>query len=160
MKKIDTGQAIAIVANLGVVAGLVFLAVELQQANRIAIASTEIEVRNNFSSVNETFYVNREVAELMEKTTDPNATLSDAEVFRIGSIVRRLMNAWLAIETAYANGLVPESTFNTIEDDIRFSISNFPAARPIWRDVADVYSAQRSRETFELIYQVLEEFGA
>jgi hypothetical protein len=31
MKKIDLGQTIAIFANIGVIAGIVFLSVELQQ---------------------------------------------------------------------------------------------------------------------------------
>jgi hypothetical protein len=35
MKKIDLGQTIGILANLGVIAGIGFLAVELQQNNRL-----------------------------------------------------------------------------------------------------------------------------
>ena len=35
MKKIELGQLIQIVANLGVIAGIVFLAVELRQNNRL-----------------------------------------------------------------------------------------------------------------------------
>ena len=35
MKNIDLGQTIGILANLGVIAGIVFLAVELQQNNKL-----------------------------------------------------------------------------------------------------------------------------
>ena len=35
MKKIDLGQTIGILANIGVVAGTVFLAVELRQNNEL-----------------------------------------------------------------------------------------------------------------------------
>jgi hypothetical protein len=40
MKKIDLGQTITILANVGVIAGIVFLAIELQQNN--ALLETEI----------------------------------------------------------------------------------------------------------------------
>ena len=40
MKKLDLGQAIQIVANLGVVAGIVFLAIEVQQATNAVKSST------------------------------------------------------------------------------------------------------------------------
>lgn len=40
MKKIDVGQMITILANLGVIAGIVFLAIEIQQNTRTAQASS------------------------------------------------------------------------------------------------------------------------
>jgi hypothetical protein len=40
MKKIDIGQTIQILANIGVIAGIVFLAVEVQQANNAVQSST------------------------------------------------------------------------------------------------------------------------
>ncbi len=38
MKKIDLGQTITILANVGVIAGIVFLAVELRQNNTLMAA--------------------------------------------------------------------------------------------------------------------------
>jgi len=38
LKKIDLGQAISIVANLGVIAGIVFLGIELRQNNELLTA--------------------------------------------------------------------------------------------------------------------------
>ena len=40
MKQIDLGQTISILANLGVIAGIVFLAVELRQNNELLVAQT------------------------------------------------------------------------------------------------------------------------
>lgn len=48
MKKIDLGQTIAIVANLGVIAGIVFLGLELRQNNQLLRADaimTSIDTR-------------------------------------------------------------------------------------------------------------------
>jgi len=40
MKKIDLGQTIGIIANLGVIAGIAFLAIELRQNNELLVAQT------------------------------------------------------------------------------------------------------------------------
>lgn len=40
MKKIDLGQTIQILANVGVIAGIVFLAIELQQNNELQRSSS------------------------------------------------------------------------------------------------------------------------
>jgi len=41
MKKFDFGQTVSLLANLGVIAGIVFLAVELQQNNRLLSAEAQ-----------------------------------------------------------------------------------------------------------------------
>ena len=50
MKKIDLGQAITILANMGVIAGIVFLGIELRQNNELLSAearATRLSVRLN-----------------------------------------------------------------------------------------------------------------
>jgi hypothetical protein len=44
MKKIDIGQTITILANLGVIAGIVFLGIELQQNNRFLAAEARLSL--------------------------------------------------------------------------------------------------------------------
>jgi len=44
MNKIDLGQTIVILANVGVIAGIVFLAVEIRQNNRIVQAQTRAQI--------------------------------------------------------------------------------------------------------------------
>ena len=43
MKKIDLGQMITILANVGVIAGIAFLAIELQQNNQLLSAQARTE---------------------------------------------------------------------------------------------------------------------
>jgi hypothetical protein len=44
MKKIDLGQTINTLANIGVIAGIVFLGIEIQQNSRVATAQAEFSV--------------------------------------------------------------------------------------------------------------------
>ena len=61
MKKIDLGQSITILANIGVVAGIAFLAVELQQNNELL--RVEVELSRN-DRIAESFYRFSESPEL------------------------------------------------------------------------------------------------
>ena len=89
-------------ANIGVIVGILFLAVEIRQSNRIAIASTEIDVRNSFASSNRSLYSDSDFAELIVKISDVDAQLTPAEEWRVYQYVLEGVNTWLAIETAYA----------------------------------------------------------
>ncbi len=70
MKKIDLGQTITILANFGVVAGIVFLGFELRQNNQLL----DIEVRAAYSSranpIVELVIENPDLIVLMEKESE------------------------------------------------------------------------------------------
>ena len=53
MKKIDIRQAIALVANLGVVVGLVFVALEVRQSRIATELQSVSDVMNGWTSLNE-----------------------------------------------------------------------------------------------------------
>ena len=159
MKKIDVGQTLGILANIGVIAGILFLAFEIQQSNRIAIASSEIGIRNSFLSMNESIYTNTDVAELLAKATDSNVEFSTVEEIKIYSFVLGLMNTWLSVEIAYANGLVPPETYGVIEDDARSFLAEYPATLPVWHQAIDDFPALAPTEVFKTLNRVLNEYG-
>ena len=49
---------------VAVVLSLLFVGYQIQQANRITIVTTEYELRNNYSSLNELIIGNQELAQL------------------------------------------------------------------------------------------------
>lgn len=95
---------LTLLANIGVIAGIVVLAVEIQQSNRIAIASTEIEVRNSFDNLNVAIFSDPNLTELLVRLSDVDAQVTPEEDFRIYAYVLSAINTWLGIEAAYANG--------------------------------------------------------
>jgi hypothetical protein len=155
--EIDAFQIVALIANVGVIAGIVFLALELRQANRIAVASTEISIRSNLSALNESIYGSEGLSRLLAKASDADADLAPEEVIRMESFVRRLLNAYLALETAHFSGLAPKMTYESIENDIRGILSSWPALRPIFRQIADLYPAQESSSVYQMLERVLDE---
>ena len=82
MKKIDLGQTIAIIANIGVIAGIVFLAVELQQNNRLLDAQVSYNLLLSRTESRDETYFNPEFADFRFKVVS-GEELSPVEQFRV-----------------------------------------------------------------------------
>ena len=78
MKKIDLGQTITILANLGVIAGIVFLAVELRQNNALLQAQSRSDQNDQIISNVEAVYQNTDLATAVAKAS-LDQELSEAE---------------------------------------------------------------------------------
>ncbi len=150
-------ERLQILALLGVLAGLIFLALEIQQANRIAIATTEITVREGWGSVNETIFTNPETAALLAKARIADAEFSDAEREMLDAFAARMMNIWSGIEEAHANEMVSSVTFDKAIEDMKWHIDAYPGMRSLFEDYLEAYpSASESKLIRELV-QYLEE---
>ena len=93
MKKIDLGQTITILANIGVIAGIIFLAFELRQNNELLVAQT------TYSQ----FAIDREqrmaiiqtdgLLEAMVKVQS-NSPLSETEDLRLQFLYNDMVDTW------------------------------------------------------------------
>jgi hypothetical protein len=85
MKKIDAGELISIIANIGVIAGIVFLALELRQNNELIAA----EARATYASMDQTgwsFIIeNPDLADLLIKDRN-GGELSESEMLRLNAL--------------------------------------------------------------------------
>lgn len=70
MKRVDLAQAIQLLANVGVIAGIVFLALELQQNNSLLEAQAGYNLARNRVENNDLLKSSPEFAELMVKLAD------------------------------------------------------------------------------------------
>ncbi len=146
-----------ILASLGVLVGLIFLALEIQQANRIAIATTEITVREAWGSSNETVYTNPETAALLAKARSADAEFSDAEREMLDYFVARLTNIWDGIEEAYANEMVSRVTFDNAIADMKWTINAYPSMRSFFEDWVEIYPSSSESELAREMIRYLEE---
>lgn len=131
MKKIDLGQIINTLANLGVIAGIVFLGIELQQNNELL--ATEAR-RNRAAHIEENYGMlatDGELASIISKSLS-GETLTELELFRIGRWWLRVLTN---MEWAYAEMSPPE-----LETSIRRHrefFSNFESLRDTWSEFSD-----------------------
>jgi hypothetical protein len=84
MKKIDYGQTIAISANLAVVAGILFLGIELQQNNRLLDAQVSYNLLLHRTAARNEVYFNPEFAAFRFKV-ESGEELSPVEQFRLNT---------------------------------------------------------------------------
>ena len=91
MKKVDLRQTIGILANVGVIAGIVFLGLELRQNNELIAAEAEF---NRLSLVTDSYGVVAESSELPALfVKDRNGEeLTEEEFFRIESHWMRVLH--------------------------------------------------------------------
>ena len=90
MKKIDLGQTIQILANIGVLAGIVFLAIELRQNNELLASEAR---RNRAASVEASYGIlsqDSELASLVLKDVS-DESLSELERFRLQNWYMRVL---------------------------------------------------------------------
>ena len=93
MKNIDLGQGISIAANLGVIAGIVFLGVELNQNNRLLEAQAQYSLLENRTSFGYALLQNPELAEFLVRARD-DGDLSEVDVVRLYSRASNLILEW------------------------------------------------------------------
>ena len=132
----DVAEIIGIGA---IVASLLFLAFEIQQSNRIAIASTEIGIRNGYSEFNRGLYTSSNAAEVMSQARSVDVEWTDAEELQALMVVTDIFNVWLSVQTACENDLAEETTCAELGDDIRTFVGYFPGAREMLTFLLESY---------------------
>jgi hypothetical protein len=147
-------EAVGLVAIIG---SLLFLAFEIQQSNRIAIASTEIGIRNGYSEFNRGIYSSAGIGDLLSMAKDPGVEWTSVEELNVMMVASDLLNVWLSVETACDHGLAQASTCAELNNDIRAFITTFPGTRHAWHFFLDDFPGLASTETFLTISQALEE---
>ena len=80
MRKIDYGQAAQVLANIGVLAGIIFLAFELRQNNELLDMQVRATTLDQRQSTMQLLVENPDILELLDKDQE---TLSEVELDRL-----------------------------------------------------------------------------
>ena len=131
MKKIDLGQVIQIVANVGVIAGIVFLGIELQQNNQLLRAEAIGTVLETRLGRQELVLKDTDLASLLIKNST-DETLSPEDRIRIEAMRSRGLIGWQRDYFLFQEGILPEEYFR----------ANFPVMKGALSDSDVVYSGR------------------
>ena len=143
------------IATVGAVVGLLAVVYEVRQSTRIAVATLDFEVSNNLSQINELLLGNPKLEDLINRA-NTGGEIAKSEEITLFNFNRRLLNAWTAMETAYVNGVLPRSSFDTAFDDITSSIQNTgPQRQRVWKRLFDSYPSLHQIETAKAAYIAL-----
>jgi len=159
--KLEKLQFVEIAGALAVVLSLLFVAYEIRQSNRIAIATMEYEIRNNFTELNSLMMIDTEFAELRIKLRNPNSILNEIDYMKAESFAGRLFNVWNAVEEAHNNGMISENTYNTyLRDDIRWTVNSYPLMHSFWKQMSADYIDAFDSDVFTYFRESISEYEA
>ena len=134
MKNITLGQAISIVANLGVLAGLLLLAIELNQNNQLMRSAGVVTLQEKAMEWNARIAENYEIAEIISKANN-NEPLNDIENIRLTSLTNILLGGFVMDYLQYETGLITEDYINGIIPRYRSAFRNRPYQAELWETV-------------------------
>jgi len=144
-------EASGIVALL---ASLVFLAMEINQSNKIAITSIQYDILADFNEYHRQVLADPEVAEFVAKLKSADGmVLSPAERARAHAFVTIMINIWYAVQTAYDNGQLTDEAFQAYRDDARHSLLRYPGVIPYFRESIESTPSLHNAEIFQPIFQ-------
>ncbi len=108
MKNIDLSRVISIVANVGVIAGIVFLAFELRQNNELLISQARSNLVSGRATYQEYIATNAGgIADIITKVRQ--SELSDTERFQLSVHWDLVINNWASMYQEVASGPLHEA---------------------------------------------------
>ena len=146
-------------ANIGVLAGIVFLAIEIQQSNNIAQGNAGAELMQLSMSLNASFYENSEVAELAVKLAYVGSVLTAEEEQKARFLAYNKTNLWQSAEYAYINGLIGENEITNFSQDITDNFNMFPGLIPHWKFISDTFDPDTVGIMWSKVFEELETRG-
>ena len=146
---------------IGVIVSLLFVAYQVQQANRIARVTTEYEIRNNRSEWQSIFLENPEITEFMIRIIAQSNSIEDMpEIDRRRAYIfaMRGIETWAAAETAFANGMLSNETYDYISEDINNTIKYQPGMHFFLNSILSDYPSLAESDIGNKIANGLEEY--
>jgi hypothetical protein len=131
LKKIDLGQTIQILANIGVLAGIVFLALEVGQNTDAIRVSTVQSLQQSVSDSVGYATATVDHAALFMRGINDFESLSPDEQAWLGLIVRQIFLSLDSHYWAYRNGAMPADLWNREMGLMRLWLDT-PAGRNVW----------------------------
>ena len=129
MKKLDIGQTLGILANVGVIAGIVFLGFELRQNNSFLAAQARSQLTANRISAVEMTLVPENLSVISKAQNGEE--LTQEETLRLSFIGTGLFVRWEAEYKELAAGMY--TTADVPLEGYRQSFSSFPGLRDEWQ---------------------------
>jgi len=132
MKKIDLGQMLNTLANVGVIAGIVFLAFELRQNNDLLTAQARVarhELRSN--DANRVVLQNLDLASVLVKARD-GESLTPSESLAVEKYLDQFILDWQFVYVEYQRGLLGAEEIPI--QGWRDTLVEYPTMREIWKD--------------------------
>jgi hypothetical protein len=146
IRKSRLRTVVEIVGVVSVVLSVLFLAIQVQQANKQARMSFALDLQASYNGWHELLIAAPGAADLLMATL-PDSAFTPGEIRRRRSLVAYLFNVWATIHKAWEHDLISDLEYEGYANDARTIVAN-PWAVDIVRDMMDRYPAARDYPIF------------
>jgi hypothetical protein len=150
MKKIELGQTISILANIGVIAGIVFLAYELRQNTLATEIASAQNVITNIGDRDAVIIESDEFANILLRA-EAREQLTPSESLRLNFLFSDALRGWQSIFLQYERGALDDAMWHTQLTETKQTLNGFATIRAYW----DVNKERYSPEFNELLESLL-----
>ncbi len=139
MKKIDLGQTIALLANVGVIASLIFVGVQVQQGAIATRSATVLQLKDSWVQLNLASATSVELAEAFQSVETQGWNDADyVSKVLIASFYRTLFHIWSNAYYQYQNGTLEDEQWASHLREAEAGVQN-SAIRQVWSEWGYVY---------------------
>ncbi len=133
-----------LIANLGVILGLLFLILEIRQSSSIAVTQTRMEFASGWRDV-DSARQDASFAALLAKSYDNPEALSIAEVIQLDGYYWGVVDQMLSAQVAWNSG-VRDGSFAVSAEQVAATYFRSRFAQAWWQHVRDGFSAPENAE--------------
>jgi hypothetical protein len=123
-------SAAEVLGVLAVVLSVVFLALQVRQANQIARAEASRELLAMFNQFHDAAIADPAVTDILVALANPAPELTPHQAIQARHFVSRLFNAFNAVHDAYTEGLVPIGVYEDYATAVRGYLRDYPGIVP------------------------------
>ena len=139
MKKIDLVQLLGLLANLGVIAGIFLLVLELNQNRDLMRAQMRNELASGLNAVLGLSLSNAELSDIVVRA-NAGEQLAPTDAYRLGGRSELVFRYWENVHYQYRQGLYDESEFSRHRDTMVFILAENPSLVRYWCQARLLYS--------------------
>jgi hypothetical protein len=129
---------LALIGNAGVILGILFLAIELQQSNRIAVATAEADIRSKYIDLGTTEIENLELLQSLLTLRSSQEELTPIQDLMIRRYTRNTSTFFMGVESAYDSNLISQPMFDSYINIATLTINGFPELAPYFLSIFEV----------------------
>lgn len=150
---------LSLIANIIVIAGLFFLSLQINQANRIAVRDGRIDSVNQELTLSNLYIENTEISELLVKLSEPAVELTPLEEFRAEIIAQQLTERMATIAINYDSGFLTDDALNRQVGGLLQILQRVSGLKPYVIAQMNFLGIPRTNAVGKAVWDKIEEIG-
>ena len=154
---LDMKQLVQASSAVAVVLSLLFVGIELRQANDIATREVRSQLIAQVSEIEKLAIENPHHAGMLSRLAKENETLTGIEYEQARSFAQQLISLWAGVGAAQDSGFLAEGVFDRYVAHMVSTFRRYPALAPIVKErLADWEIRPEFAEIYEHVYEQIE----